>query len=119
MTKFDSNSVNLIDAKKAEVVKAAIHSEPTIKHLGEFFKVIGDVTRLKIILALAKGELCVCDLAAVIGVSPSAVSHQLRILRGARLVKYRREGKIVYYSPEDQHVEHILEDALNHLKESL
>ena len=113
----ESCDVISIDEKKVRVVKAVIQPESTIQHLGEFFKVIGDATRLKIILSLSKEELCVCDLAAIIGVSPSAVSHQLRILRGARLVKYHREGKIVYYSLDDQHVEHLLEDALNHLKE--
>jgi ArsR family transcriptional regulator len=115
--KVESCDVISIDERKVQGVKEVIQPETTIQHLGEFFKVIGDSTRLKIILALSKEELCVCDLAAIITVSPSAVSHQLRILRGARLVKYRREGKIVYYSLDDKHIEHLLDDALNHLKE--
>jgi ArsR family transcriptional regulator len=113
----DLCDVTLIDEKKVREILSTKPSDPTIQHLGDFFKIIGDATRLKIILSLAKAELCVCDLAVIIGVSPSAVSHQLRILRGARIVKYRREGKTVYYSLDDLHVEHLLEDALNHLEE--
>jgi len=115
---IDSCDTLLIDERKVRRVLDSIEPEATIQHLGEFFKVIGDTTRLKIILALIREELCVCDLAAVIGVSSSAVSHQLRLLRGARLVSYRREGKIVYYSLDDDHVKHLVEDALQHLEES-
>ena len=115
---IDSCDTLLIDQRKVRRVREAIQPESTIQHLGEFFKVIGDATRLKIILALIREEMCVCDLAAVIGVSSSAISHQLRLLRGARLVRYRREGKIVYYSLDDQHVRHLVEDALDHLEET-
>ncbi len=114
---IDTCEVNHIDESKVQEVQEAIRPLSTIQRLGEFFRIMGDATRLKIILSLSKEELCVCDLAAIIGVSSSAVSHQLRILRGARLVHYRREGKIVYYSLADYHVEHLLKDALNHLKE--
>ncbi|OGF98457.1 MAG: transcriptional regulator, partial [Candidatus Glassbacteria bacterium RBG_16_58_8] len=87
-----SGSMLLVDKRTAKSVKAAIEPESQIHRLSDFFKIMGDSTRLKIILALSQGELCVCDLAAIIGVSSSAASHQLRILRGARLVQYRREG---------------------------
>jgi ArsR family transcriptional regulator len=113
----DLCDVTLVDKNRVREALERTPPETTIQHLGEFFKVIGDTTRLKIILALSRGELCVCDLAAVIGVSPSAVSHQLRLLRGARLVKFRREGKTVFYSLDDLHVERLLEDALDHLEE--
>ena len=115
---IDSCDTLLIDEGKVKRIRGAVKPETTIQHLGEFFKVIGDTTRLKIILALISEELCVCDLAAIIGVSSSAVSHQLRLLRGARLVKYRREGKIVYYSLDDEHVKSLIEDALHHLEEN-
>ncbi len=114
---IDSCETLLIDERKVRRVLESIEQEATIQRLGEFFKVIGDTTRLKIILALIREELCVCDLAAVIGISSSAVSHQLRLLRGARLVRYRRKGKIVYYSLDDDHVKHLIEDALHHLEE--
>ncbi len=113
----DACDVSHIDDKKAQEIRSLIQPEMAIQYLGDFFKVMGDPTRLKIILSLSREELCVCDLAAIISVSPSAVSHQLRILRGARLVKYRREGKIVYYSLDDRHVENLLENAQEHLKE--
>ena len=114
---IDSCKVHFIYRKKVRKVLESFHTDATISHLGDFFKVMGDSTRLKIILSLSREELCVCDLAAITSVSQSAVSHQLRVLRGARLVKSRREGKIVYYSLDDQHVEHLLDDALHHMEE--
>jgi DNA-binding transcriptional ArsR family regulator len=115
----DACDVTHVDEEKAREIRSLIKPEMAIQHLGAFFKVMGDVTRLKIILSLSREELCVCDLAAIINVSPSAVSHQLRILRGAKLVKYRREGKTVYYSLDDKHVENLLENAQDHLKEQV
>jgi len=109
--------VTLVDERRVREALETTPAEATVRHLGEFFKVIGDTSRLKIILALARGELCVCDLATVVGVTPSAVSHQLRILRGARLVKFRREGKSIFYALDDRHVERLVGDALDHLAE--
>jgi len=114
---IDSCEVHFIDREKVRKILESFQTDATIRHLGDFFKVMGDSTRLKIILSLSREELCVCDLAAITGVSQSAASHQLRVLRGARLVKSRREGKIVYYSLDDQHVEHLLDDSLHHLEE--
>ena len=114
---IDSCDTLLIDERKVRKVLDSIEEEATIQHLGDFFKVIGDTTRLKIILALIREELCVCDLATIIGISSSAVSHQLRLLRGARIVRFRREGKIVYYSLDDDHVKDLVTDAIHHLKE--
>ncbi|MGB4171825.1 MAG: metalloregulator ArsR/SmtB family transcription factor, partial [bacterium] len=80
------------------------------------FKVLGDPTRIKILSALATEKLCVCDLAAALELSVSAVSHQLRVLKGARLVKYRREGKNIFYSLDDEHVISLFRLALEHVR---
>lgn len=83
----------------------------------ELFKALADETRLKIVCALLQEELCTCDLAVVLGVSPPAVSHHLRLLRSARLVKVRRQGKSVFYSLDDAHVRHLVEEAAHHNQE--
>src|SRR4030042_2865755 len=90
---------------------------PEIINLTETFKILGDPTRLRIMLALNKGELCVCELAAVIQLSVSAISHQLRLLRGMKLVKFRKQGKWVYYSLDDHHIESIIQQAQIHVHE--
>lgn len=89
----------------------------TLQRLGEFYKTLGDPTRLKIITALAEAELCVCDIACLTGMSESAISHQLRVLRAARLVSYRREGRIVFYSLADEHVADVIAQGLRHAEE--
>jgi ArsR family transcriptional regulator len=96
---------------------SALKPESTLQRLGEFYKALGDPTRLKIITALVHEELCVCDIACLTGMSESAISHQLRVLRAARLVKYRRHGRIVYYSLADGHVADIIEQGLRHAEE--
>jgi len=85
--------------------------------LSEIFKVLGDETRTKILYLLAGRELCVCDLAAVLEISLPAVSHHLRLLKAMRLVKYRREGKMVYYSLDDAHILHLIHEAQEHFAE--
>ena len=85
--------------------------------LAELFKVFGDSTRVKILYALFEAELCVCDIAQVLGMSISAISHQLRVLKQARLVKYRREGKTVFYSLSDDHVRSIIDQGIGHVEE--
>lgn len=85
--------------------------------LSDLFKTLGDPTRIRIIDALAKSELCVCDLAELLGLSQSATSHQLRVLRNSNLAKYRREGKMVYYSVHDAHVSEIYRQGLEHIDE--
>lgn len=87
--------------------------------VSDFFKVLGDETRMKIIHALAHDELCVTDLAAALGMTQSAVSHQLKLLRMANQVKTRRDGKSIYYSLDDQHVLDILEEALTHIRHKI
>ena len=88
-----------------------------LEGMEHFFKTLGDATRLKIVHALQAGELCVCDLAEALGMSVSAVSHQLSILRGARLVSHRRDGKVVYYSLSDGHLRDVLRSIRTHLAE--
>lgn len=90
-------------------------SEETSSILAEFFKVLGEATRIKILYALSINEMCVCDISKLLNMSQSAVSHQLRVLRAARLVKYRKEGKIVYYSLDDEHVENVFRQGLDHI----
>ncbi len=85
--------------------------------LTDFFRVFSDRTRVKILLALDTGEMCVCDISAALDMSMSAVSHQLRTLRDAHLVAYRREGRTVFYSLCDDHVRYVLEMALEHVRE--
>ncbi len=85
--------------------------------LSELFKILGDATRLRILFTLVKGEMCVCDIVELVDVTQSAVSHQLRVLKQARLVKYRREGKSVIYSIADEHVNTIIAMALEHINE--
>ena len=85
--------------------------------LAELFKIFGDSTRIKILYVLFEAELCVCDIAAVLGMSQSAISHQLRTIKQARLVKNRREGKTIYYSLADDHVYRIINQGFEHIKE--
>jgi len=107
----------VVNYEKVEAVKKELPSTREITDLSEIFKVLGDPTRLKIVLALAKEELCVCDLATLVNLSVSAISHQLRLLRNLRLVKYRKSGKMVYYMLDDDHIESIINQALIHIRE--
>ena len=98
-------------------IRDGLPGEETLQAAAAFFKVFGDVTRLKILQALLRSELCVQDLAAALAASPSAVSHQLKILRLENLVKYRREGRTIFYSLSDHHVASILRQGLEHVEE--
>ena len=98
-------------------VKENMPGADKVMRVSELFKVFGDITRVNIICALFVGEMCVCDIAAVLGMTQSAISHQLRILNSARLVKYRREGKSVFYSLDDEHISNIFNLAMNHVSE--
>ena len=99
-------------------VKKRMPGEELLFDLAELFKVFGDSTRVRIISALLFAEMCVCDIAALLGMSKSAVSHQLRVLRQSRLVKFRREGKVVFYSLDDSHVGAIFRQGLAHVSET-
>ena len=107
--------VFLVDEDKVRSVEAKLSTNTYIFQLTEIFKLLGDPTRLKILLALKEEELCGCDLAVLLGVSRSAVSHQLRLLKTMRLVKLRREGKISYYSLDDTHISELIEVAMEHM----
>src|SRR5262245_20551239 len=95
----------------------ALLAEASATALAETFKVLGDVTRVRILDAIARSELCVHDIAAVVGLSESAVSHQLRLLRGMRLVRQRRAGRMVFYALDDQHIVRLFEQGLEHVQE--
>ena len=90
----------------------------TIEGLTEIFRVLGDPTRVRILDALAKAELCVGDLAAQLGLTESAVSHQLRLLRNARVVRARRDGRMIFYALDDMHVLALFEQGLRHVQEA-
>ena len=97
-------SETAVNLKKVRTVEQELPPTTEVVSLAETFKILGDPTRLKIVLALAREELCVCDLATLFSLSVSAISHQLRLLRGMKLVKYRKAGKMVYYSLDDEHI---------------
>ena len=100
-----------------EKVRAAMPDEDTLADVAELFKVFGDTTRTRILSALFESELCVCDIASILNMTKSAVSHQLRILRQTKIVKFRKSGKEVIYSLDDGHIAEIFKTALEHLKE--
>ncbi len=108
---------NVLHTETVEKVKSEMPGDEAVADLSDFFRILGDSTRVKILWALDKSELCVCDIAALIGMTKSAVSHQLNSLKTAKLVKSRREGKIVFYSLQDNHVRQIFEKAVEHLYE--
>ncbi len=103
-----------------DIVKAVaekLPDEELLYDVAELFKVFGDSTRVRIICALFESEMCVCDIAGVLNMTQSAISHQLRVLKQARLVKYRREGKTVFYSLADDHIQTIFNQAFEHIME--
>ena len=97
--------------------RAIMPEEQLIYELSDFFRIFGDSTRISILCAIDKEPMCVCDIAALLGMTKSAVSHQLKVLRQSNLVTYRKSGKNVYYSLADNHVRIIIEKALEHIKE--
>ena len=108
---------NIVHGDVVSKVNAQMLDAEKFDRLADFFKVFGDVTRVKILWALDQSELCVCDLANILSMSKSAVSHQLALLRKADLVRFRKEGKEAYYSLADDHVKLITETGLDHINE--
>jgi len=106
-----------ISPDEMQIIKAELPDENTSNQMAEFFKVFGDATRLKILYFLSRHELCVADLSLLVGMQQSAVSHQLKILKLNRLVKYRKDGVTVYYALDDNHIESIFAIARQHLME--
>ncbi len=92
-------------------------AEELMYGLADFYKVFGDATRVKILCVLLESEMCVCDLAELLGMTQSAISHQLRVLKQMKLVKNRREGKTVYYSLADGHIQAIISQGMEHIQE--
>lgn len=100
-----------------EKVKSQLPPDEILYDLAELFKVFGDTTRIRILYALFESELCVNDMAQLLGLSQTAVSHQLRVLKNNKLVRFRKEGKIVFYSLSDEHVRSIIEMGMEHVEE--
>ena len=115
--KIESCNGNIIHEDIVVRVKDQLPAEETLYDLAELFKVFGDTTRIKIICALFESEMCVCDLSVLLNISQSAISHQLRVLKSARLVKFRRAGKVIYYSLDDEHIKQIFDAGLHHITE--
>ena len=106
-----------IDLARVRKIRAALVAPDAVRGLADTFSALGDPTRVRILDALSHGELCVCDLAAVLSLSQSAVSHQLRLLRGLRLVRPRRDGRVVFYSLDDSHIVSLLKQGRRHVEE--
>ena len=109
--------VTVIHREIIENVKSKMQEEEVLYELGDFFKILGDSTRIKILIELFFSKMCVCDIASLLEMTQSAISHQLRVLKQGRLVKHRKEGKVVYYSLDDDHIKHIVEQGLIHIME--
>jgi ArsR family transcriptional regulator len=103
--------------RKVAALRKAMLGITSVAALAETFKVLGDATRVRILDALSRSELCVCDIAQLLGLSESAVSHQLRLLRGMRLVRARRDGRMVFYTLDDQHIVRLFEQGMEHVEE--
>lgn len=106
------------DTKTLATTRARLLGDRTVEAVADVFKLLGDPTRVRIVDALSHGERCVCDLAALVGISESALSHQLRLLRAARLVRVRRTGRLAYYTLDDHHVIGLLHDTRKHVEEA-
>ncbi len=108
---------SFIDAKDASTIIDTLPDEEELYYLAELFKMFAEPTRIKILFVLTKGELCVGDIAQILDMSQSSISHQLRVLKQSRLVKFRREGKTIFYSLCDDHVKTMLNQGFEHISE--
>lgn len=113
----DRCECNIIHEDIIQKVRLKLPEQDKLIHLADFFKVFGDPTRIKILSALAEQEMCVCDIAYLLNMTQSAISHQLRVLKQAKLVKNRKDGKVVYYSLDDDHVNQIINQGMVHIAE--
>lgn len=113
----EARHAHIVNPRLVRKVRDRMKPEETMAMLAETFRALGDPARAKILFALLQAELCVCDLAEIVGASESAVSHQLRILRALRLVRSRRDGRQVYYSLADEHIRTLIGDGLDHVEE--
>jgi len=108
---------DVIHEELVNKVKAKMPDDGKLYDLADLFKIFADSTRINILWALEESEMCVCDLAVLLGMTKSAISHQLRTLKNTNMVKFRKEGKNVYYSLKDEHVKQILEMGMDHINE--
>jgi DNA-binding transcriptional ArsR family regulator len=108
-----------LNMDNVNMVKAAMIKEEEAIRLAEVFKVLGDPTRIKIIYSLSKCQMCVCDIAETLGMTQSAISHQLRTLRDLRLVRYKKDGKSVFYSLDDDHILQLFNQGMEHVEHSM
>jgi ArsR family transcriptional regulator len=115
----DLCEIQFVDGERVGNVADVMKTDAAFRLLADTFKALGDPTRIRIAFALSREELCVCDLANLLGVSQSVVSHSLRVLREMQLVKFRKEGKIAYYTLDDEHIEHLLDEGFRHVEELL
>jgi DNA-binding transcriptional ArsR family regulator len=115
ISKNDTCQIQCVHEEAVRKARKALLPEEQTADLAALFKVLGDPTRVRILQALSAEELCVCDITALLGMTISAVSHQLRVLRAHKLVKYRKQGKIVFYSLDDHHVTGLMRDGLEHV----
>ncbi|ACV40036.1 ArsR/SmtB family transcription factor [Leptotrichia buccalis] len=113
-TTYETKAIHKDVVKRVE---KTMPKEEIIYDLADFFKILGDTTRMRILSALFQEEMCVYDIANLLKMTQSAISHQLRVLKQGRFVKHRKEGKIVYYSLEDEHIKHIVEQGMIHILE--
>ena len=109
--------VTFVHRGKVDSARKNIPAAGTVQRMAEIFQVLGDPTRMKVCLALSKEELCVCDIAALLGSTDSAISHQLAMLKHLRMVKYRKDGRMAYYSLVDEHIEDLIRIARRHGEE--
>jgi DNA-binding transcriptional ArsR family regulator len=114
----DVCQVNFVDEERVERARKNMKPDKILSELADTFKVLGDATRVRILHALSMEELCVCDIAALIDATQSAISHQLRLLRAAKLVKFRKEGKMAYYSLDDDHIRNLFAEGIRHVEEA-
>ena len=114
---MENNEIEGYDSEKVEKIKKDMPKDEIIFDMAEFFKVFGDSTRMKIISSLLVSELCVGEIAEIVNTTQSAISHQLRVLKQSKLVKYRKEGKTVYYSLDDEHIKTIYQIGKEHIEE--
>ncbi|MDR3051487.1 MAG: metalloregulator ArsR/SmtB family transcription factor [Oscillospiraceae bacterium] len=116
-TELDHCDCDSIHEEVVAEVRGKMPEEAILADLADLFKVFSDSTRVRILCALQYSEMCVCDIAVLLGMTKSAISHQLRQLRQTRLVKNRKDGKVVYYSLDDEHVGNVFEQGLLHVRE--
>lgn len=116
MNKKSSYIAHSIDMETIEKIKNQLVEEKEIDLLSNMFKALSEPTRLRIIYILSKSSLCVCDISTILDITQSSISHHLRVLRDAKLVKFKREGKLVIYSLDDEHVLMLFEQGLNHVR---